>query len=230
MSKHITPLVFGMFISGFVIAGNDIPTSVVMQTVPIDVVWVADGTTLYRLDIWFDATSYPEPISAVDWRIEFPDYIDFDNSVSPSEEDFFFGNLPLDPFTDPAWQVTSTSVSGRVLVDNVPDAPIGASGIAASYLFRVDPSAITGQHAFDVPFVLLAVYNPDLNLCPPFPICSGLIGNIENFRFEIVGLSPADITGPRGAPDGCVDSFDLNMVLAAWCSALGGNPCGTCGP
>ncbi len=42
--------------------------------------------------------------------------------------------------------------------------------------------------------------------------------------------SAADITGPGGVPDGCVDSFDLNMVLAAWCSALGGNPCGTCGP
>ena len=40
----------------------------------------------------------------------------------------------------------------------------------------------------------------------------------------------ADITGPGGVPDGCVDSFDLNRVLAAWCSALGGNPCGTCGP
>ena len=38
-----------------------------------------------------------------------------------------------------------------------------------------------------------------------------------------------DITGPiSGVPDGCVDSFDLNMVLAEWCSTLGGNPCGTC--
>ncbi len=41
--------------------------------------------------------------------------------------------------------------------------------------------------------------------------------------------STADITGPRpGVSDGCVDSFDLNTVLAAWCSTLGGNPCGTC--
>ncbi len=39
----------------------------------------------------------------------------------------------------------------------------------------------------------------------------------------------ADITGPDGGPDGCVDSFDLNTVLAAWCSALF-NICGTCGP
>ena len=42
--------------------------------------------------------------------------------------------------------------------------------------------------------------------------------------------SLSDITGPLGVPDGCVDSFDLNTVLAAWCSSLTGNPCGTCGP
>ena len=29
---------------------------------------------------------------------------------------------------------------------------------------------------------------------------------------------------------GCVDAFDLAKLLAAWCSVLGGNPCGTCGP
>ena len=29
--------------------------------------------------------------------------------------------------------------------------------------------------------------------------------------------------------DGCIDSFDLNILLADWCSAFGGNPCGTCG-
>ncbi len=40
----------------------------------------------------------------------------------------------------------------------------------------------------------------------------------------------ADISGPRGGPDGCVDAFDLGAVLAAWCSVAGGNPCGTCGP
>ncbi|MCH8153136.1 MAG: hypothetical protein IH830_12295 [Planctomycetes bacterium] len=40
----------------------------------------------------------------------------------------------------------------------------------------------------------------------------------------------ADITGPGGVPDGCVDAFDLGALLAAWCSVAGGNPCGTCFP
>ncbi|MCH8153131.1 MAG: FG-GAP repeat protein, partial [Planctomycetes bacterium] len=45
-----------------------------------------------------------------------------------------------------------------------------------------------------------------------------------------LAASAADITGPGGAPDGCVDAFDLGALLAAWCSVAGGNPCGTCGP
>ena len=40
----------------------------------------------------------------------------------------------------------------------------------------------------------------------------------------------ADLSGPDGAPDGCVDAFDLGKLLANWCSDAGGNPCGTCGP
>ncbi len=41
----------------------------------------------------------------------------------------------------------------------------------------------------------------------------------------------ADITGPGGGPpDGCVDSNDLTKLLGEWCSVVGGNPCGTCGP
>ncbi|MCZ6445837.1 MAG: hypothetical protein O6758_06605, partial [Planctomycetota bacterium] len=40
----------------------------------------------------------------------------------------------------------------------------------------------------------------------------------------------ADLSGPDGAPDGCVDAFDLAKLLAEWCSVAGGNPCGTCGP
>ncbi|MCH8152289.1 MAG: FG-GAP repeat protein [Planctomycetes bacterium] len=45
-----------------------------------------------------------------------------------------------------------------------------------------------------------------------------------------LGARGADITGPGGVPDGCVDAFDLGALLAAWCSVAGGNPCGTCGP
>ena len=31
----------------------------------------------------------------------------------------------------------------------------------------------------------------------------------------------ADLTGPLGVPDGCVDAFDLGTLLGAWCSSAG---------
>ncbi len=39
-----------------------------------------------------------------------------------------------------------------------------------------------------------------------------------------------DISGPDGAPDGCVDANDLAKLLNDWCSVAGLNPCGTCFP
>ena len=36
-----------------------------------------------------------------------------------------------------------------------------------------------------------------------------------------VPASTADITGPLGVPDGCVDAFDLGTLLGVWCSSAG---------
>ena len=55
---------------------------------------------------------------------------------------------------------------------------------------------------------------------PPSPPC----GNCTH-----ANLLLADIAGAGGGPpDGCVDSSDLTVLLGEWCSAAGGNPCGTC--
>ncbi|MCH8343505.1 MAG: hypothetical protein IH983_05920 [Planctomycetes bacterium] len=227
MSKRITPLPAGLCLS--ILAGLThgqeafaIPTSVVMQTVPIDAVWTADGVNAYRMDVVFDASTYPEQVSALEWTITFPDYIVFDSAAFPLPREFFFGNLQLAPISDPAYQVTSTSVSGRVGLtgSEIPNAPIGANGIAASYWFTVSLDATPGQHTFDASSVLITIYDPTFTLCGK-PICVGDPESIENLPFEIVALSPADLTGPLGPgfPDGCVDAFDLGTLLGAWCSA-----------
>ncbi len=39
-------------------------------------------------------------------------------------------------------------------------------------------------------------------------------------EFSPPPLPTADITGPDGVPDGCVDAFDLGAMLGAWCSAV----------
>ena len=48
-------------------------------------------------------------------------------------------------------------------------------------------------------------------------------------------VSPADLTGPVGVPDGCVDAFDLGAMLGAWCSGVNdpnppSPPCENCTP
>ena len=45
---------------------------------------------------------------------------------------------------------------------------------------------------------------------------------VDMGAYEFQGTtSPADLTGPLGVPDGCVDAFDLGTLLGAWCSSAG---------
>ncbi|MCZ6445347.1 MAG: hypothetical protein O6758_04090 [Planctomycetota bacterium] len=92
-------------------------------------------------------------------------------------------------------------------------AATGAPGFEVGYEYRIQA---TGQLLCDN--VLGA---PPVNWASPYV-----------FSVESAGpaASDADISGPGGVPDGCVDAFDLAALLAAWCSVADGNPCGTCGP
>ncbi|MCZ6444771.1 MAG: DNRLRE domain-containing protein, partial [Planctomycetota bacterium] len=54
-------------------------------------------------------------------------------------------------------------------------------------------------------------------------------------EFSPPPFSTADITGPRGVSDGCVDAFDLGAMLGAWCSGINdpnppSPPCENCTP
>ncbi len=61
-------------------------------------------------------------------------------------------------------------------------------------------------------------------------------GTLTGAKVEVAATSsPADITGPVGVPDGCVDAFDLGAMLGAWCSAVNdpippSPPCENCTP
>ncbi|MCZ6492773.1 MAG: hypothetical protein O6933_01710, partial [Planctomycetota bacterium] len=65
---------------------------------------------------------------------------------------------------------------------------------------------------------------------------AGLLGGgkLRPF-FTSIPPFPADITGLGGVPDGCVDSFDLEAMLGAWCSGVNdpnppSPPCENCTP
>ncbi len=60
------------------------------------------------------------------------------------------------------------------------------------------------------------------------------VGSV-NVLINAFDPSPADITGPLGVADGCVDAFDLAVLLNAWCSAVNdpnppSPPCENCTP
>ena len=124
---------------------------------------------------------------------------------------------------------------GRV---NIYDTTDGAEGISKITVYSDSPGVantdISGPlgpgfpdgcvDAFDLGTLLgawcSAFGDPDPpgDVDPPCESCTSPNANL------------ADLSGPDGAPDGCVDAFDLSKLLADWCSALplGSNPCGTC--
>ncbi len=130
----------------------------------------------------------------------------------------------------------SVSISGNVAALG---APVDASFTGAMYVFEGlgscdSPADISGPlgpgfpdgcvDAFDLGTLLGAWCSAALDPDPPGdvdPPCEGCTSPNANL---------ADLSGPDGAPDGCVDAFDLAKLLANWCSVAGGNPCGTCGP
>ncbi len=64
---------------------------------------------------------------------------------------------------------------------------------------------------------------------------NGAPGRLWAVRIAETTASPADLTGPVGVPDGCVDAFDLGAMLGAWCSAVNdpnppSPPCENCTP
>ena len=124
---------------------------------------------------------------------------------------------------------------GRV---NLFDLGSGAEGISKITVYSDSPGIantdISGPlgagfpdgcvDAFDLGVVLGAWCSTPASGNPaPDPPCAGVGCTSPNFLL-------ADLSGPEGAPDGCVDAFDLAKILANWCSLAGGNPCGTCFP
>ncbi|MCZ6810396.1 MAG: FG-GAP repeat protein, partial [Planctomycetota bacterium] len=135
----------------------------------------------------------------------------------------------------------SVAIQGDTLVVGAShDAPSGAA-----HIFKRDDNGIWLEHAKllqsdggnnDV-FGAAVVLDDD-------SIIVGARGDDDNgsssgsaYIFDAAGAPafPADITGPRDVPDGCVDAFDLGAMLGAWCSAVNdpnppSPPCENCTP
>ena len=96
-----------------------------------------------------------------------------------------------------------------------------ASGPTEPYVVQVSIGSLGNVNCCDRLYRLWSDGAVDM-----WRVNEGNPGGITTIWYGWVPLNPvqrADLNA-----DGCVDSFDLNILLAAWCSVLGGNPCGTC--
>ena len=95
------------------------------------------------------------------------------------------------------------------------------SGTATGEVYKIVPASITDCNENGVP-----------DACD---IATGASTDANGNGIPDECEFPADLTGPLGVPDGCVDAFDLGAMLGAWCSAVNdpnppSPPCENCTP
>ena len=108
------------------------PKSVVIESFPLEDEWVADGKTLYQMDVRLDASEYSKGVAGVTWTFAFEDDLTFVTAAWP-KDDFFFGDLEIfEAFSNPAFFVSDTQITGTVVLLDPLQAPVGANGTLAS--------------------------------------------------------------------------------------------------
>lgn len=189
---------------------------VVISTVPVEQVWVADGVTEYQMDVWLDSTPLPdEYIGGAQWSLFVPAWATFVRSDFPASQDFFEG---YDMF--PGFNRIDDTVQDGELKDNVritdvmqhganygPQDRIGKLG---SYWFTVNPGATPGETAFDLNEFYTAVAN---GVGDPLPFTE------VHLPLTIVSTCPADLDG-----SGAVDLGDLSLLLTHFGTPAGAGP------
>ncbi|MBU0466749.1 MAG: hypothetical protein KJ718_01110 [Nanoarchaeota archaeon] len=149
-------LMFGII---FLLVGvSNVSANIIIRTVPAQSVWIADGITEYRMDVYADSTQHPEPgneIISAEWDVVVHSYLTVTRAEIPTDEsDFFWGFEMMD-----GWNRVDSSVNGEELTDNVRATdvmnhgfdygPLGITGIIGSYWFTINTNAPIGQNYFD---------------------------------------------------------------------------------
>ncbi|MCZ6811459.1 MAG: hypothetical protein O7D97_05595 [Planctomycetota bacterium] len=132
--------------------------------------------------------------------------------------------------------VTMTETSTHTAWDGLPSDSFGISVSISGDLVLVGDYADDDNGSNSGSAYVYDLSGVDCNLNGLSDACDIVLGMSCDFNANLIpdecelAATAGDISGPGGAPDGCVDAFDLGALLAAWCSVAGGNPCGTCSP
>src|SRR3989344_4092832 len=179
---------------------------------------VADGTTIYKLDINVDSTEFPDKkINSTNWDVYLPPFFSFVNASLPSINDFFDGFS-----MDPAWNFvdsTPSSAYGGNLLDMntrntlpVNNGPLNRIGNLENIYFTVNINAPIGSNNPN-PIPNHDIYNNFFVEGVNFSDTTGTLYKKSNQNlthypfiptqsFTICADVQADVTGPIERRDG----------------------------
>jgi len=118
---------------------------VVIKTVPSSSTMIADGKTIYKVDVYADATGHDFGIKDIQWKFSVPSGVNLISADYPSSNDFFAGTTEMNHLFD-------TSVSNGMLAFYNYHSIIGSvfhrSGKVATYTFTISRNAPAGMTQF----------------------------------------------------------------------------------
>jgi len=121
---------------------------VIFKTIPAQNMWVADGTSVYRMDVYADSSSESTPVKGTVWSIIVP----YSNSIH-----LVSSSLPVTGYFYEGWsmeneQIASTVDNGFIrinVLNAADDGPLGRTGYLGSYWFTVDTTTPKGLTQFN---------------------------------------------------------------------------------
>jgi len=214
-----TKWLFGFLVLSFMLVlsmsiTSAVNGSVVFSAVPEQSEWLADGETVYKLDVSVDNTGVnPQSTMSLDYKLVFLQHVSLVSYTDYGTESIDLPDYPENDFfegTNMAFQSANLRESDHIVVSRVANFPSGVvinnEGVAGSYWFTVNEDAPLGESSFEFDFVNSFAGESGAPAQPTV---------IENVPFTIIDPNasncPSDFNG-----DGFVNGADLATLLSNW--------------
>jgi len=183
----------------------DIP---LVQIVPVESEWKADGETIYQVDSWLDIRGTNMEVQSTDQGVIWPSYLELVNYTDYGTESTELPDYPEPDFFDGSNMIAQNIhlrpqeiFAGRASGEAIEN----KTGKIGSYWFIVDEEAMLGENSLDFSsFLLIGDSNGE-----PLPV------EAVSVPFTIIDPNasncPSDFNG-----DGFVNGADLATLLSNW--------------
>lgn len=180
-----------------------VSNSAEIRTVPEIPVWVADGQTRYKVNVWVDNTELnDDPTDGVQWRLSNNPALSFisgSNQAPPLPSDFFGGRPMMDDWISPPGSLSSR------LIEQVGGGPVSTNGFVGEYEFIVSQSGTYHIDLADTGFVSGTTGNPQSHTVSYEPItvvppCQADLNRDGYVNCGDYAIFQANMGGPGVAP------------------------------